>query len=138
MTSLPPQAAKPINGTGDIVPGSVTSTGSISIAAAVVVGWSGPDPNSSTPWLAFVNFAFSGPLQVTSVKIQYQDSNPAIALGSFSGQQWSRTMIFQTPLTNAQDGTLFSGGTVSIQARGMSTTGESITTSCSVTPSSLR
>lgn len=131
----------PIKGTGNIVPGSVTSTGSISTAAAVVFSWSAPDPTSSTPWLAFVNFALSGPLKVSSVQMQYADSNPAdtIALGNFSIQQWSRTMMFQTPLTNAQDATVFGGlGTVSITVSGTSTTGESITTSCQVTPSSLR
>jgi hypothetical protein len=131
----------PIQGAGGIVQGSVTSNGSISISAAVVISWSGPDPNSSTPWLAFINIALSGPLQVSSVQMQYADSNPGdtIPLGNFSVQQWSRTLIFQIPLTNAQDQTVFSQvGTVSIAISGVSATGELITTSCQVLPSILR
>jgi hypothetical protein len=132
---------KPIVGTGNIVPGSITSTGPVSIAAGVVFGWAGPDPNSSTPYLAFVTVALSGPLKVSSVQIHYADSNPAdtIPLGNFSIQQWGRTLIFQIPLSSVQDATLLNGlGTVSITVSGGSITGESITTSCQVLPTTGR
>lgn len=132
----------PVSGTGNIVPGSVASNGSIEIAAAVAISWSGPDPSSSTPWLAFINFALSGPLRVSSVQIQFQDANPAdtFTLGSFNVQQWSRTISLQLPLTTAQDQQVFgtSGGTVLITVSGVSAAGQSITTSCKVTPTTLR
>ena len=128
---------KPMQGTGGIVSGSVTSTGSIGIAAAEVFSWNGPDPTSSTPYIAFANIALSGPLLVTSVQIQYVDSNPAdtVVLGNYNIQQWSRTLIFQTPLSTTQDATVFGGlGRVTITVSGTSITGQPITTSCQVTP----
>jgi hypothetical protein len=131
----------PIQGSGGIVQGSVSSNGSVSIAAAVVIPWSGPDPNSATPWLAFINIALTGPLEVTSVQMQYADSNPAdtLPLGNVNIKQWSRTLIFQVPLSTSQDSTLLNGlGAVSITISGTSLIGEPITASCQVTPTPLR
>lgn len=129
----------PIQGMGGIVPGSVATNGSVSIGAGVVISWTGPDSSSSTPWLALINIALSGPLQVSSVQMQYADAANTIPLGSFTIQQWSRTLIFQVPLTNAQDQTVFSQqGTVLITISGVSAIGEPITTSCQVLPSIIR
>jgi hypothetical protein len=130
----------PILGSGGIVSGTVSTTGSIGIGAAVVFDWNAP-PNSSTPFLAFINIALNGPLLVNSVQIQYADSNPSdtVPLGNFNVLQWNRTLIFQTPLTNAQAATVFNGsGMVSITISGVSASGEQITTACQVAPTSLR
>jgi len=131
----------PIQGAGGIIPGSLASNGPVSISGAVVFSWSAPDSNASTPYLAHINIELDGPLHVSSVQIQYSDSNPAntVSLGSYTIQQWSRTLIFQTPLTSAQATTVFAGlGSVSIAISGASVSGQIEATSCQVRVGSLR
>jgi hypothetical protein len=117
-----------------IVPGSVTTTGSSSLATAAVGGWANTS-NPSTPYTVALAFTLSGPLNVSSVQVQFTAPNTSpLALVNQSVQQWAKGMILAASVTAAEDNELATpGGIFTFTVVGSDVNNLPVTTSCQAT-----